>query len=305
MKNNPSTAVVVVTCNRLELLKENLRCLKRQTAKADWIIVVNNGSVDGTAEWLATQSEVEVLSQENLGSAGGQYAGLAKACKLGASWIWMMDDDFMPDSGALDALKACATDSEIVYGSVAISNKNEDELCWHTKIFLPGGGVKYCKMLSDFPEQAAVKTEGIGFLGLYIHSSIVAKIGLPKKELFIWADDVEYFRRITQKGGFPMYYVRGSIGRHPPSAYVEKKFLWKTLRVVRAAPEKAYYGFRNNLWIDLHYERPLFAYAILLPKRIALAIVVAVYMESDRRAIRLYFYLMAILHGAIGRLGKL
>lgn len=43
---------VVVTYNRLSLLKRNLDCL-RQNKPLSSIIVVNNGSTDGTAEWLA------------------------------------------------------------------------------------------------------------------------------------------------------------------------------------------------------------------------------------------------------------
>ena len=60
---------VVVTYNRLSLLKRNLDCL-RQNKPLSSIIVVNNGSTDGTAEWLAEQQDVMVLTQANVGGAG-------------------------------------------------------------------------------------------------------------------------------------------------------------------------------------------------------------------------------------------
>ena len=40
---------VVVTYNRLELLKRNIHCL-RQNKPLDSILVVNNGSTDGTGQ---------------------------------------------------------------------------------------------------------------------------------------------------------------------------------------------------------------------------------------------------------------
>ena len=44
---------VVVTFNRLELLQGAVSALKKQTFPSD-ILVVNNGSTDGTSEWLAS-----------------------------------------------------------------------------------------------------------------------------------------------------------------------------------------------------------------------------------------------------------
>ncbi len=45
-------AAVVVTYNRLELLKECIEAVLSQTHKPDAIIVIDNGSTDSTPEWL-------------------------------------------------------------------------------------------------------------------------------------------------------------------------------------------------------------------------------------------------------------
>jgi len=50
--NKFKIAAVVVTYNRLELLKQCIDSIKNQTRKPDEIIVVNNSSTDGTLEWL-------------------------------------------------------------------------------------------------------------------------------------------------------------------------------------------------------------------------------------------------------------
>lgn len=50
--------IVVVTYNRLLLLKENIESLREQTYTDYKIIVVNNGSTDGTEEWLMYQKDL-------------------------------------------------------------------------------------------------------------------------------------------------------------------------------------------------------------------------------------------------------
>ena len=53
-----SIAAIVVTFNRLALLQECVAALRSQTRRPDEIILINNGSTDGTAKWLAEQSDL-------------------------------------------------------------------------------------------------------------------------------------------------------------------------------------------------------------------------------------------------------
>ena len=67
---------VIVTYNRLNDLKVCIENVKGQTYKNLDILVVNNGSTDGTTEYLAAQTDIKVINQNNLGGAGGFYAGM-------------------------------------------------------------------------------------------------------------------------------------------------------------------------------------------------------------------------------------
>ncbi|MEJ7665194.1 MAG: glycosyltransferase [Hymenobacter sp.] len=69
-------AAVLVTYNRIADLKICLDSLRRQTRPLNRIFVINNGSTDGTAEWLATQTDLAVTTQANLGGAGGFATGI-------------------------------------------------------------------------------------------------------------------------------------------------------------------------------------------------------------------------------------
>lgn len=56
-----NNAVVIVTYNRLELLKECLACVCRQTIPFSRIIVVDNHSTDGTRDYLEGREDTYVF----------------------------------------------------------------------------------------------------------------------------------------------------------------------------------------------------------------------------------------------------
>ena len=75
---------VVVTYNRMELLKRNIRCLQ-QNKPISSIVIVNNGSTDGTTEWLAAQEGLTVINQTNVAVREDSiqaYIRLSGGCRL-------------------------------------------------------------------------------------------------------------------------------------------------------------------------------------------------------------------------------
>jgi glycosyltransferase involved in cell wall biosynthesis len=78
---------VITSLDNLPLLKEQITILRNKPV--DEIIVVNNGSEDGTAEWLATQSGLTVINRENNGAGPGRNAGLDMAGRF--DYVLMLD----------------------------------------------------------------------------------------------------------------------------------------------------------------------------------------------------------------------
>nr|MDQ5807787.1 glycosyltransferase [Actinomycetota bacterium] len=112
---------VIVTRDRLALLEQCLEAVRAQARRPDRVLVVDNASSDGTAAWLAEQDDVEVLRlEENVGGAGGFHAGLERAHREGAEWMWLMDDDTIPRPDALEALLRPGDDDLILRASVAV-----------------------------------------------------------------------------------------------------------------------------------------------------------------------------------------
>ena len=103
-----TVVAVLVTFNRLNLLKKAVSAVENQTRKPDHIVIVDNGSTDGTSEWLSGKKNVVLVQQDNIGSAGGQNSGIKAAIEHNADWIWCMDDDVEPNPSCLAELEQAA-----------------------------------------------------------------------------------------------------------------------------------------------------------------------------------------------------
>src|SRR5437764_423392 len=99
-------AAVVVTHNRRELLLEALAAVHAQSRAPDAVIVVDNASADGTAAAVRARFPSVRLAElaRNTGGAGGFAYGMALALAGAADLTWLMDDDTVPEPGALRAM---------------------------------------------------------------------------------------------------------------------------------------------------------------------------------------------------------
>lgn len=240
---------VVVTYNRLELLKRNIACL-RANRPLDAIVVVNNGSTDGTTAWLASEPGLHVVNQANVGGSGGFYMGIREACRLDADWIWCMDDDVFPRPDCLESLLRHAGRSDVgmlaprrlMEGKVYTNDFQALDLTCPFASLYKG---KLSKMQVDAPTEIC----GTAFEGPFIRREVVEKIGLPKKELFIFCDDTDYCIRTVQ-AGYKIMYV--------PEALMDKeKFFSKDTWVERNKKKKwkRFYQVRNSAYLNHHYGK--------------------------------------------------
>jgi rhamnopyranosyl-N-acetylglucosaminyl-diphospho-decaprenol beta-1,3/1,4-galactofuranosyltransferase len=227
-----TVAAVVVTYNRLADLKKCLLTLEEQTRPLDKIFVINNGSTDGTTEWLATQPSLTVTTQANLGGAGGFATGIETAYQAGYTWLWCMDDDCLAAPDALERLLASPNLGPCIKNSMSVSVNSREELAF----FVDRPNQAYRKV-SDMSGLDLVYGVASFFNGTLVHSGVVKAIGIPDKNLFIWGDEVEYMTR-AQKHGFPIVTVPSSVFYHPAS-FDRDGIPWP-------AAWKQYYAVRNQ-----------------------------------------------------------
>jgi GT2 family glycosyltransferase len=237
---------VVVTYNRLELLKHGIECLRRQKRLTE-IIVVDNGATDGTHEWLDAQQGLHVIHQENVGGSGGFYTGIDAAYKQGADWIWCMDDDVFPQEDCLENLLANIGDAAILSPRRIMDGKVFTHEFCHYDFANPLASMHGKKLRGNETENTEIV--GADFEGPFISRRVVEKIGLPNRELFIFCDDTDYCLR-AHLAGFKLRYV--------PTAIMDKhKFFSDDTWTTRNQKKKwkRYYQVRNEAYLNHHYGR--------------------------------------------------
>ncbi len=243
---------IVVTHNRLHLLKTCLMAINSQVRQPDVLLIVNNSSTDGTLEWLI-QEQLPFVTRENKGGAGGFNEGLRLAYSNGADWIWLMDDDTIPEKHALYELEKgmqhfsrCNTTigfftSQVLWtdGTPHLMNRTcpyEDEnllsQCLHS---LPAG--KYHPIA------------GASFVSILVSREAVSRVGLPIKEFFIWHDDTEYTRRMVA-AGMPGILVKDSIAVHQTPVNYKNDIYTDSVQNIW----KYNCGLRNELYTRKMYK---------------------------------------------------
>lgn len=198
---------IVVTYNRKELLKRCVKLLQNQTVPVD-VLVIDNASTDGTKELFNNKEEsVRYYNTgSNLGGAGGFNIGIKKAVELGYDYLWILDDDTMPTPTALEAFMNEDKELDGQYGFLTSKVLWKDGAVCAMNI----QKITKWKQLNKF--DAIHTVQYASFVSLFIKSSTVRKMGLPYKEFFIWADDWEYTRRISQNER--CYFVPQSVVHH-------------------------------------------------------------------------------------------
>lgn len=282
---NYKIAAVVVTYNRIELLKQCVNSLRNQTHKLAEIIIINNSSTDGTFEWLSQQNDLTVITQENSGSAGGQHTGIKTAYEKGYDWIWCFDDDCLPDQYALQHLVIHISDNSKVLNSIVLSNDNSQNLSFG---LYDMNKDRVYRNLSEI-ENELVSSANF-FNGTLLSNEIVKKIGFPIKELFIRGEEYEYFLRI-KRAGFKIFTLKSSKVYHPSEIkIIMDNFLFR-YEYLELDHLKRFYFIRNLVYITKMYQEQN-VYSLM--KIILMDILIISFRLKFKI---LYFEFKGILHG--------
>ena len=240
-KNNP-VAAVVVTYNRLELLRQCVNALRNQTAPCD-ILIVDNASTDGTAPWAASQPALHYRNTgANLGGAGGFNLGMRWAVEAGYDYVWVMDDDTLPQPDALEKLLEADGILEGNYGwlsSVALWTDGSE--CRMNRQKLKKSFYEFSPLL----KYGLVQAEQATFVSLFLRGETIRRVGLPIKEFFIWGDDIEFTRRIAVRGGLPCFMAGQSQVVHATKSNVGSNVALDDVERIG----RYFYAFRNEAYL--------------------------------------------------------
>lgn len=221
----PLISVIVPTFNRLSLLQETIQSVRAQSFRDFEIIVVDDGSTDGTLEWLRSQADLHVVSQPNQGIATSRNNGAARARGM---WLAFLDHD---DLWAVDKLKI-----QVEY------------LRENPEIALVAA--RHVRLASRFRDTKAPKwIKGDLFVKVYSESFIHTSSVMIRKDVF------------EKIGGFPPQYrfadefhVWLAIARDYPIAYVDRPLVF--IRFYESNTSHNRVGVRTDTYdiLQKHYD---------------------------------------------------
>ena len=262
-------AAVIVTYNRKELLAACLNAVLGQSYAVDRVLVVDNASTDGTGVLLRERGylvrpQVEhLLLTENGGGAAGFHEGFKRALAYHPDWIWAMDDDGLPHHECLDRLLSADASAGAFRGPVVLSRDRiaeagNDELAFPGGLETPNGIVP----LRTRGDVAAHAQNGVltgyasVFNGVLFARSAVERMGLPKREFFIWGDEFDYIYRANRLG-IAATTVLDALYWHPADRATRATIHlgWLTYDVPRAEGElRNYLLIRNHAYLAHRYR---------------------------------------------------
>jgi len=276
---NKLVCAVLVTYNRVDVLKTALSHIRAQTLQPAYVVVVDNNSTDDTKAFLSSINDGEFIQclflDKNYGYAGGIAHGMEYALKQkNFDYFWIMDDDSFQANDTLSVLVKNIEGSGFdILGS-------------------SGFTIKYGMKKPITAQNKIKEADFILIDGAIVKANVVSQIGAPSEKYFMMCEDYEYCKRI-KKNGFKVGVLNmDSINRLHlgGGGQFTKNTLWR-----------GYYHSRNHMLILKQYFSlmSLFGYVVTQSKFIIAAAILA----PDRfKRVKLRF--VGIWHGLRGIEGK-
>lgn len=278
MINYNNIAIIIVTYNnRYKLTHKVIQSLLKLNLCQ--IVLVDNGSnLESNLFYknliLQNNRISLVRNEENLGSSGGFSTGIEFVQNnLSVDFLWFLDDDNVPEIDALKALllsrKLLLLDNKIndvvLYSYRGSSRSFDKKSVQHGQIkkydennFM---GFNFTKQIkneinkkSEFPNYPLVRVFYGPYGGAFFSLKLIKKIGLPRSDFFVYADDHEYTDRVN-KLDIKQFLVYNSQLNDIDQSFNEDGFFGKNV-----SDTKVYYTFRNHVYLNqftitnkLHY----------------------------------------------------
>ncbi len=260
------TCVVIPNWNGREELPACLDSLLRQSAPAD-IVVVENGSTDGSAALLAKDyPQVTVLPQKkNLGFAGGVNVGIQYALDSDYTYVALFNNDAVAHTDWLKHLLQVLTDNQ--EAGIATCKLMDSQ-----KIHLDSTGDMYTIWGLPYPRgrgepvgaQYDTATEVFGASGgasLY-RADMLKQIGLFDEKFFAYYEDVDISFR-AQLADWKVCYAPKAIAYHQIGATSSKMKGFTTYQTMKNLPMLFW---KNTPWrfVPRMFPRLFFAYWLMM-----------------------------------------
>ena len=298
IKNSqPKVSIVFLNWNGKKDTFELLESLKKIDYKNFDIIIVDNGSTDGTKkEFDKKYKKFATLIEngKNLGEAEGLNVGIREGLKRKSDYVLIMDNDMYVDRKFLNFLvDSMEKHPEVAVAGPKIYYTNPDNVIWSAgcDYYSRGFRSRYQKQKDIGQADCEEYVDAVDCV-LLMKSKILRKEGILKGEFFTMHEMTGWCLRVSKK-------------RHK-ILYVPKSKIWHKVSASWGKFEKVnemtiYYDTRNWLLCTKQNQNPLyFIWVLFLELTILLFIRSLRWIKNGQiKLIKTYF--TAIWHALINK----
>jgi len=204
----PLVYCIIINWNGKELLRETLDSVLQMDYPNAKVVVVDNGSTDGSQEVVRTSYPSVVLLEngKNLGFGGGNNVAIQFALERDAAWILLLNNDVSVDRSMLNGLMTIAvTDDRIGALSPKIYYHSPPDVIWYAggRVNFWTGAVSHIGLrVKDRGQYDTVSdTEYISGCAFLARSAVLKQTGLFDAIYFpAYSEDADLSERIRRAG---------------------------------------------------------------------------------------------------------
>jgi len=216
----PRVAIVVLNWNGREVLEDCVRSIYALSYAPLEVVVVDNGSMDGSAEMVQNTFGdcILIQNEKNLGFAKGNNQGIEVALERGNDYVMTLNNDTLLDLESLSLLvQRAESDPRIAAVSPKIYFADPSDHLWFA-----GGTFSYWKgrnghvgyRQKDCPAwNVPGEAQFISGCALLASRHAWQQIGGFDESLFVYSEDVDWSLR-ARKAGFKLFYEPRAVVWH-------------------------------------------------------------------------------------------
>lgn len=244
-----TVTAVILSHNSLTTLRAALASVRAQTVRVGRTIVVDNGSSDGTREFLERTLPRDdlILLSTNVGVGGGHWAGWERAMAGGAEFVWALEHDTSPATDCLERLLEAygSFDAGGPIGAVTCPEKRTRParhilVRAHRWLRHP---IRRRRRLERRRLGEPYVRDYFTFNGTLLPTAVLSQLGRPREDFFVDKEDREYAWRMASAGYATVLVPHATVDHLKSDA----GGLPSVARV--------YYGTRNGIYMERHVER--------------------------------------------------
>ncbi len=249
-----NAAIVIVSWNGRGDLLECLASLEKLEPPRPRIIVVDNGSTDGTGEAVRERyPEAELVTlPENLGFAGGNNRGIERALEGGAEFVCLLNNDTVADPGFLrELLRAAGKHPRSGILGSRVLYRSRPETVWSQGISVGRltGRVRaphHNRPVTSVPNHPE-RVDGVSGAAMLLRTETLRETGLFDEDFYLCFEDLDLCLRAREKG-WEVMTVPSSLVYHSVSSSMGGEY---SSRSVYYATRNHFLLFRNRLPLPL------------------------------------------------------